>query len=352
MSEQQRPQLRAAVVGAGGIGGSLAAHLLAGSWPDLLLVDADADHVAAINASGLHVTGTGVDLHVNARAITPNQLAEPLDVVFLCVKSQHTAEAAAAIAPWLSDDGYVVSVQNGLNISDIADVVGEARVIAGFVNWAADYRSPGHIHFGGLSHFVLGEWDGAMSKRLIRLGEALQPDFPAVITDNIHGYLWSKLVSIALMFSAAVSHRTIPQSFDDPALAPLFSRIAQEGAAVARAQGIALTMLDDFDPDAYARGDTVTAMKRTANHYRAFEKQHTGLYRDLAVRGRPGETAGTFGVTIAHALQSGLDVRAHELAVQFIREVERGTREIGDASLFELRDAVTQLTSPPEIPEP
>lgn len=343
MTIQPHGRPRTAVVGAGGIGGSLAAHLLAGSWPDLLLVDADADHVAAINAGGLHVTGTGVDLHVPARAITPDQLAEPLDVVFLCVKSQHTAQAAAAIAPWLNDDGFVVSVQNGLNIDDIANVVGHDRVIAGFVNWAADYLAPGQIHFGGLSHFVLGEWDGEMSDRLVALGEALAPDFPAVITDNIHGYLWSKLVSIALMFSAAISHRTIPESFDDPALAPLFDRIAAEGAAVANAQGITLTMLDDFEPAAYARGDTVTAMKRTANHYRAFEKQHTGLYRDLAVRGRPGETAGTFGVTIAHAHESGLDVRAHELAVQFVREVELGTRTIGDASLFELRDAVAAL---------
>ncbi|MGB4137685.1 MAG: 2-dehydropantoate 2-reductase N-terminal domain-containing protein, partial [Microbacterium sp.] len=204
--------VRTAVVGAGAIGGSFAAHLLAGGW-DPLLVDADADHVAAINARGLHVEGSGVDLRVAARATTPDGLSEHLDLVFLCVKSQHTAAAMDAVRPWLTDDGYVVSIQNGLNLDAIVERVGPDRVIAGFVNWAADYLSPGRIHFGGLSHFVLGEWDGTMSDRLVALGAALEPAFPAVLTQDILGYLWSKQVSIAAMFSSGVSHRSIPEAF-------------------------------------------------------------------------------------------------------------------------------------------
>lgn len=337
---------RAAVLGVGAIGGSLAAHLLAGSWNELLLIDADPAHVRAINDDGLRVTGTGVDLHVHARAIEPAQLNEPLDVVFLAVKSQHTVAALQALRPWLADDGYVVSVQNGLNIDRIVDSVGADRVIAGFVNWAADYLSPGRIHFGGLSHFVLGEWDGRMSTRLRALGAALAPDFPAVLTEDILGYLWSKQISIALMFSAGVSHRSIPEAFDSPDLAPLFQRLATEGMSVAAALGVSLKMLDDFDPAAYAAGDCVTAMKRTADHYRSFSKQHTGLYRDLAIRKRPTETRGTLGVTIEHAQRLGLDCRAHELAVAMIQQIERGEREVGDDSLFALRDQVANLGTP------
>src|SRR5690606_2486066 len=148
-------------------------------WDDLLIIDADSDHVNAINAGGLRLNGAGVDMHVTARAITPDRLSEPLDVVFVCVKSQATAAALATGAPWLSDDGYVVSIQNGLKVDTIMDAVGPDRVIAGFVNWAADYATPGHIRFGGLSHFVLGEWDGTMSARLLDLGRALEPAFPA-----------------------------------------------------------------------------------------------------------------------------------------------------------------------------
>lgn len=335
--------VRAAIVGAGGIGGSLAAHLIDGGWTDLLLVDADAAHVAAINTSGLHLAGAGVDIQVEARAVTPDQLTEPLDLVFLCVKSQHTASALTAVAPVLSADGCVVSVQNGLNIDSAVAGVGEGRVIPGFVNWAADYLSPGRILFGGRSHFVLGEWGAPVSPRLERIGAMLDPAFPAVLTDDIVSYLWSKQVSIALMFSAGISHRSIPEAFDDPDLAPLFSRLAEEGAAVAAAAGATLTLLDDFDPVAYASGAAVEAMRRTADHYRSMDKQHTGLYRDLAIRQRPAEVDGTLGVTIAHARQHGIDCRGHESTVEFVHDIEQRRRTVGEASLLALRERVAAL---------
>lgn len=334
---------RCAVVGAGAIGGSFAAHLLAGGWDDLLLIDADREHVAAINASGLRLEGAGVELHVRARALLPQDLSEPLDAVFLSVKSHATEAAMSAIAPWLSADGYVVSLQNGLNVDTIRDAVGPARVIGGFVNWAADYVGPGLIHFGGLSHFVLGEWNLPVSPRLAVLGDALEPAFPAVLTDDILGYLWSKQVSIALMFSAGISHRSIPEAFDDPALAPLFSRIAAEGSAVAAASGVTLKLLDDFDPHSYAAGDPVRAMKRTADHYRTMDKQHTGLYRDLAVRRRRSEVDGTLGVTIAHARRLGIDHTGHLLAAQAVHDIEEGRSEVGEQALLALRDRMTEL---------
>ena len=61
------------VIGAGAIGGTVGAHLVRGGH-DVLFCDADADHVAAMNRAGLHVTGPVNDFVVPARAVEPDQL--------------------------------------------------------------------------------------------------------------------------------------------------------------------------------------------------------------------------------------------------------------------------------------
>src|SRR4051794_17490075 len=129
------------VVGAGAIGGTVGARLLRAGH-DVLLCDADRDHVAAINADGLTVEGALEHFTVRARAVAPEELPEELGTVLLAVKYQHTRAALTWIGPRLAGDGCVVSLQNGLNEPLIAAAVGEARTVGAFVNFGADYLAP------------------------------------------------------------------------------------------------------------------------------------------------------------------------------------------------------------------
>src|SRR6185437_12587168 len=104
--------MRYAVIGAGAIGGTVAAGLVRDGH-EVLVCDADAEHVAAINADGLRIEGPVEELAVRAPAVTPDGLPERLDAVLLAVKSHHTAAAMATVAPVLAADGFVVSLQNG-----------------------------------------------------------------------------------------------------------------------------------------------------------------------------------------------------------------------------------------------
>src|SRR5262249_42978565 len=97
--------------GAGAIGGTIGAALArAGQNP--LLVDSDAAHVAAMRANGLKITGPIEDYAVPVRATSPDQVRGPLRRVMLAVKSQHSRVAADSIAPLLSPDGSILSLQN------------------------------------------------------------------------------------------------------------------------------------------------------------------------------------------------------------------------------------------------
>ena len=135
------------VWGAGAMGGSIGAWL-ARSGHDVLFVDADAAHAAAIRERGLRITGPIDQFTVDRPCVHPDEVGPGIRTVLLCVKAHHTSAALDAIVPVLHPDGFVVSVQNGLNERVIASRIGSVRTIGCFVNFGADVMEPGHVMRG------------------------------------------------------------------------------------------------------------------------------------------------------------------------------------------------------------
>src|SRR5882724_11663505 len=105
------------IVGAGAIGAIVGVHLMRAGH-GVAYVEANRAHVAAIRESGLRLTGA-LDAIVRPQVMLPEE-AGPLRQVLLAVKSRHTEEALGTIVPLLAPDGYVVSLQNGLEEYKIA----------------------------------------------------------------------------------------------------------------------------------------------------------------------------------------------------------------------------------------
>ena len=177
--------MRMLIWGAGAIGGTIGAHLIRAGH-DVTLVDRATDHVAALNQHGLTINGPLAEFAVPAQAFTPETLTGEFATILLCVKAQDTESATHALTPHLRADGYVVSVQNGLNELVIGEIVGRARTVGAFVNFGADYLEPGVIHYAGHGAVVLGELDGEFTPRLAELHRVfLDFDANAITTVNI-----------------------------------------------------------------------------------------------------------------------------------------------------------------------
>src|SRR5437762_8095477 len=97
MTEEAAISMPITIYGAGAIGGLVGA-CMARAGEDVLLVDKVTEHVNAINADGLRITGVDT-FTARARACTPEQLRGPLDLVFLAVKSRDTEAALDVLAP-------------------------------------------------------------------------------------------------------------------------------------------------------------------------------------------------------------------------------------------------------------
>ena len=315
------------VVGAGAIGGTVGARLVRDGH-EVLFCDADAGHVAAMNERGLSIEGPVEELSVPARAVLPADLPAELGAVLLAVKAKHTEAALAEIAPRPSPDGYVVSLQNGLNEEAIAAAVGEERTVGAFVNFGADYLGPGRIFLGGRGAFVIGELDGRASERVERLVGAIQD---AKATDNVLGYLWAKEAYGAILFATAVSDLSIADALSEPRYRRLFLRLAGEVLEVATARP---EPFDGFDA-----ADLEGSIERLVDFNRRSAKTHSGIYRDLAVRKRKTEVDAMLGsidrplvrrtLELIHAIEDGRRVceRANlELLAAYERLEEWGPR--------------------------
>ena len=235
--------MRYVVLGCGAIGGTVAAGLVRDGH-DVLVSDADPAVVAAVNENGLRIEGPIEDFTVRVPAVLPADLPERLDCpVLVACKSQHTAAAAASLAGRLHGDGFVVSLQNGLNAEQLAAVVGPDRVVESFVNTGADVIAPGVVLRGSREPLLIGEIDGTVSDRV----KALVADIAdAEVTEHVIGHLWGKEAYGAMLAAIAVSDLSIADGFEDPAYAPLLVAVARE---VLDQAPVTPMGFDGFDPD-------------------------------------------------------------------------------------------------------
>ena len=326
--------------GAGAIGGTCGAYLRRAGY-DISFVDIVPEHVEAIRSTGLRITGPVEQFSVTAPAFLPGQVGGSWRHVFLCVKAQDTDRATRAIVPHLAQDGYILSLQNGLNETIISGIVGRDRTIGAFVNYSTDWIAPGEVMFGSRSSVVLGELNGAITPRLQELLAVMRDFEPdAIITDNIWGYLWGKLGYGAMLFAQALGNLGISDCLARPELLPAWRALAREALAVAAAEGVRVEKFPMFDPAAFApdapeqaAGEAIARIVALNRHS---AKTHSGVWRDLAVRKRRTEVDVQIAPIMEVGARHGIATPTTRKLVALIHEVEAGTRPLSDDNLLEL----------------
>lgn len=321
-------RLRVAIVGAGAIGGTVGAYLLRAGH-DVTFVDRVAEHVAAIRDRGLRIVGPIDEFEVRAPAYLPQDVPGEFERVFMCVKANATRAAAETTLPFLADNGYVLSLQNGLNELVLSEVVGAERVIGCFVNFGADYQEPGLIHYGGRGALVVGELDGSVTPRVTELFEALKAFEPDVkLTENIWGYLWSKLAVGAMITATALTDDGIADCYAMPEYRATFAAIAREVLSVAEAIGVRPEPFDGFEPAAFAADSSRSVTEASLDDMVAFNrrsaKTHSGVWRDLAVRKRPTEIPDQLGPIVQRAASAGMKTPLLDTVLDILARVESG----------------------------
>lgn len=301
---------RIAVVGCGAMG-STYAGLLASAGNEVVAVARSVDHVEAINARGLRVSGASGDrtVAVEARTDVP---PEAVDLVVLATKARDVSEAARSATAMIGPDTIVLTIQNGLGSADlVAEAVGADRLIVGVAQgFGASRPEPGHAHHNDMKAIRMGAHAGLPADAVERVA-AIWRDagFDAEATRDIVAMQWEKLIcNVAYSAVCALTGTTLGEVVDHPALGRVSRAAATEAWTVARALGIEIQV---EDPVAHVR--EFAARMPAAK---------PSVLLDVEA-GRPTEIDVINGAVPRQAARVGLDAPVKDTLTALVKGVER-----------------------------
>ena len=283
--------MKICIVGCGAIGSLFAAHLARLDDVEVWAYDLAADHVDAINSSGLRLSGES-DLTSHPRATTDAAQIPACEYGIVATKSLHTRPAIEAAADVFAD-GAVCSVQNGVgNEEIIAEYV--PRVMRGTTFPAGHILEPGHVRqdTGGKTWIGPFEPKPASMGEVQTLAEKLsESGMETLAMQDCRGAQWTKLIfNAATNPIGALTGLPHGVACDQPRLRQLISGLVAEGVAVADALAITL----DSDPE-----ELIDHARDVAYHHKA------SMLQDVLLR-RPTEIAALNGGIVQFGEQTGI----------------------------------------------
>jgi 2-dehydropantoate 2-reductase len=246
----QSPPPRLAIYGAGSLGTVIGAFI-AKAGVSVDLVNCNAAHVQALRETGAHVTGT-VEFTQAVTALTPDEMTGTYDLIFLLTKQQFNREVAEQLRPLLSDDGALVTFQNGIPEPLLAGILGGPRVLGAVVEWGATMTGPGTVRLTSpldASVFRVGSIGEANSTRLTQTVDLLQLMCSVAIETNFIGVRWTKLlINAAFSGMSTVIGGTFGQAVDDLRSRECVHMVMKECMDVAQAAGVAIESVQGTNP--------------------------------------------------------------------------------------------------------
>lgn len=331
------------IEGIGSIGGVVAGLLIRAGHRCTLVTGNDAI-TEAISRDGLQVASRDEEFIVHTDAVTRlDDLASEtrFSMAFLIMQAYGVADAAVRTAPWLTDDGLVVTFQNGIVEDAVGEAIGKARVVPATVAWGATMHEPGVVERTSAGPTIVGELDGPVTPRIEALGAVLAQVGEARLSGNMRGVLWTKLaLNCTDTTLGAVLGQTIGELLENKTARRISLDIFREVVDTARAASITLETVI-VNPDMFY-------LPRDAGWFAAFRKDVLMrllgyAHRDVKPsmlqaleRGRRTEIDYLNGYVVKQAEALGVDVPLNRRLTELVQEIEAGTRTYSPDNLDDL----------------
>jgi 2-dehydropantoate 2-reductase len=296
--------MKVCVVGAGAIGGMMAAKL-ANSGHQLSVIARGA-HLEAIRNNGLKYIENDAELVITDLFATA-EMSEVTgqDLVLLGVKAHQIEPIADQLQAMLADDGVIVTLQNGIpwwyfqklagdyenNIvrtvdphGAIAAAIDPDRVIGCIAYPAATIDEPGVIRHIEGNRYPVGELDGSESARVQAICDAfVEAGFKSFVLPDIRSEIWLKLWgNLSFNPISALTHSTLVDICQFPQTRALAAQMMTEAQQIAEKLGASFRV----------------SLERRIEGAEKVGKHKTSMLQDLEV-GKALEIEGMLGVLVS-----------------------------------------------------
>ena len=339
------------IVGSGGIGSLLAAHLTLADQR-VTVVDGWFPHVERIRDQGVEITAPDEHVRVRVNALNVDELDRVegrIDVLLVAVKAYDSAMAVRLMEPLLHPDCVVVPVQNGMTDEMFTRLVPAERLLGCSVHVPAELTDPGEVTryvARDRRTFSIGEPKGGTSARAERMVRIFEAAGSTELAGDLMATKWAKLaVNMMANAPAGVTGWTTNRLWSDPASVPLVVRAAGEALAVAEASGVRpARVFGRFDPglfraaltDAPAAEEAARAMAEIALERTGPSESRPSLLQDVD-RGRRTEVRYLNGYVAARGRELGVPTPVNSGLLTLVEEIDRRRLGKDPANLDRLR---------------
>ena len=321
--------MRVAIYGAGSLGTILGAFISKAGVP-IELINRNKAHVEALKTKGAQVVGT-MNFCQPVVAYTPSEMSGTYDIVFLMTKQQHNPEVVTMLKNFLAPDGVLVTFQNGLPEMQIAEILGEERVLGCTVAWGATLQSPGVCELtsepDALS-YSLGAISAKRSKHFNQVKELLELMGKVDVEENFIGTRWSKLlINAAFSGMSAVLGCTFGEAAGPKESRRIVQALIKECIDVCKKGGIRIEPVQG--KDIVKLLDYSHPLKRAFSFFiipiaiRKHAKLKASMLQDLE-KGKLTEVDAINGAVSDYGRRVGCPTPMNDKVVEIIHRIEKG----------------------------
>ena len=338
-------RMKYAIYGAGSLGTVLGAYLTK-NGADVELINRNKAHVDALNEKGAHIRGT-VDFIQPVRAITPDAMAGRYDVIFLMTKQLYNDQVVSFLKPFLTEEGVIVTLQNGIPEPGVAAIVGKNHTMGCVVEWGASLDEPGVCTLtsepDSLS-FHMGAMEGITDRQISTVKGLLEKMCPVYMEENLLGARWSKLL-INATFSGlgTVVGGNFGAVSEDKTVRQVAIRCMKECIDVGQAAGAVFAPVQgkDITKLFYYRGGLKRAFG-TALLPVAMKKHREivpSMLQDIR-HGKPCEVDAINGVVCEWGRKVGIPTPINDRIVRIIKQEQAGELPCDHRNILRFHDLI------------
>lgn len=330
--------MKCAIYGAGSLGTVLGAYMTK-NGAEVELINRNKEHVAALREKGATIKGT-VEMNVPVNAITPDEMSGKYDVFFLMTKQLFNKEVVTMLKDYLTEDGVIVTLQNGIPEPGIAEIVGKNHTMGCTVEWGATLSAPGECILtsdpDSLS-FHMGKMEGITDAQFNLVKGLLEKMCPVHFEENLLGARWSKLL-INATFSGlgTVVGGVFGDVSEGKDVKPIAVRCMKEcidvghaaGEEFAPVQGKDITKLFYYK-NGLKRAFAIFLLPIAMKKHRAIEPS---MLQDLK-KGKPCEIDAINGVVCEWGRKCGIPTPVNDRIVEVIKKEQSGELKLEHSNI-------------------
>ena len=321
--------MRVAIYGAGSLGTILGAFITK-AGVNVELINRNKAHVEALKSKGAQVIGT-MEFCQSVVAYTPEEMNGQYDILFLMTKQQQNSEVVNVLKNFLAPDGVLVTFQNGLPEMQIAEILGEERVLGCTVAWGATFKEPGVCELtsepDALS-FSLGSISDKRSKLFSKVKELLELMGDVDVEENFVGVRWSKLlINASFSGMSAVLGCTFGEAAKYRKSRRIVQALIKECIDVCKRGGIRIEPVQG--KDIVKLLDYTNSLKRAFSFFvipiaiRKHAKLKASMLQDLE-KGKLTEVDAINGAVSVYGRKVGSPTPMNDRIVEIIHRIEKG----------------------------